>query len=342
MMVGEVRDRETAEIAIRVALTGHLVFSTLHTNDAASGVTRLVDIGIEPYLVSSSVEAFIAQRLIRQLCPHCKAEDKNQPKQIIESIARDLNSSPAEIKLFKGVGCDKCNFTGFYGRTAIYEILLVDEFIKEIIVKKPIASEVRKAALKRGMHALRQDGWKKVIEGITTPEEIMKVTQEEDDTVAAESFGFDYDKSETLRVHPEEEKPAAEEQFTSTMPSAQQTEGAEKRIYRRLTTEVNVEYKIIKSKEKIAKKIESAEHFSITQNISAGGFLFMSNESLPISAILELKIRLPDTGNPIECLGKVLRIEEAGANKYNIAVCFLDITSADRTRLNKYIEEELG
>src|SRR3989338_8341440 len=125
MMVGEVRDRETADIAIRVALTGHLVFSTLHTNDAASGVIRLIDIGLEPYLVATSVEAFIAQRLVRSICEHCKGEDHELAEEIKPMIARDLNlASPNQVKVYKGKGCKKCNSTGYLGRTAIYEILL--------------------------------------------------------------------------------------------------------------------------------------------------------------------------------------------------------------------------
>ncbi|MCK4423315.1 MAG: type II/IV secretion system protein, partial [Candidatus Omnitrophica bacterium] len=181
MMVGEVRDLETAEIAIRVALTGHLVFSTLHTNDAASGITRLVDIGVGPYLVASSVEAFIAQRLVRLICPHCKVEDASQPKEIRARIARELKLDLAEkITLFKGNGCKECNFTGFHGRAAIFEILLVDEVIKDLVSKKASSMQIKKKAIERGMQTLRQDGLKKVIAGLTTPEEVMKLTQAEE------------------------------------------------------------------------------------------------------------------------------------------------------------------
>ena len=180
MMIGEVRDKETAEIAIRVALTGHLVFSTLHTNDAASGIIRLVDIGVEPYLVATSVEAFIAQRLVRSICPDCKTEDKDQPGEIRDMIARDMRLNSGEgIKFFKGKGCKKCNSTGYFGRTAIYEILLVNENIKELILKKVSSAVIKNAAVLNGMYTLRQDGWRKVLAGTTTPEEVMKLTEAE-------------------------------------------------------------------------------------------------------------------------------------------------------------------
>ncbi|MDD5255446.1 MAG: ATPase, T2SS/T4P/T4SS family, partial [Candidatus Omnitrophica bacterium] len=177
IMVGEVRDIETAEIAIRVALTGHLVFSTLHTNDAASGITRLIDIGVEPYLVVSSVEAFIAQRLIRLICPDCKYEDESAPVELKSQIAQEMGlKSIEEVKIYRGKGCPSCNFTGFFGRTAIYEILLIDEEIKDMILKKAPPGQIKKFALSKGMRTLRQDGWYKTISGITTPEEVMKVT----------------------------------------------------------------------------------------------------------------------------------------------------------------------
>src|SRR3989338_4007110 len=186
IMVGEVRDLETAEIAIRVALTGHLVFSTLHTNDAASGIIRLIDIGIEPYLVATSVEAFIAQRLVRSVCPDCKTEDKDQPAEIKDMIARDMRLSSGEgIKFFKGKGCKICNATGYFGRTAIYEILLVNEAIKELILKKVSSAVIKNAAVLNGMYTLRQDGWRKVIAGVTTPEEVMKLTESEKDEPSA-------------------------------------------------------------------------------------------------------------------------------------------------------------
>jgi general secretion pathway protein E/type IV pilus assembly protein PilB len=188
MMVGEIRDFETAELAIRSALTGHLVFSTLHTNDAAGAVARLLNIGIEPYLAASSVEAFIAQRLVRLICPACKKIDANVPDNIKQIISQDIAGSKtemkhlkaSEIKFYKGQGCKECNFTGYKGRTAIHEILLADKSVRELMLKKASTDEIREVAVSRGMKTLRLCGWKKVIEGLTTPEEILRVTQSED------------------------------------------------------------------------------------------------------------------------------------------------------------------
>jgi len=164
MMVGEVRDFETAELAIRTALTGHLVFSTLHTNDACSGVTRLLDMGIEPYLVASSVEAFIAQRLVRVICPKCKEEIKEKSLNIEGSV-------------YRGKGCEDCKFTGYHGRTAIYEILFIDDPIRELILKKASAVEIKKKALNLGMKTLKDHGLEKVLEGKTTIEEVLRVVE---------------------------------------------------------------------------------------------------------------------------------------------------------------------
>ena len=188
MMVGEIRDFETAELAIRSALTGHLVFSTLHTNDAAGAVARLLNIGIEPYLVASSVEAFIAQRLVRLICPECKKIDTAVPDNIKLVISQDMAKSKSglkdskigEIKFYRGQGCKDCNFTGYKGRTAIHEILVVDKPIRELMLRKASTDELRDKAVSQGMKTLRLCGWKKVIDGLTTPEEILRVTQAEE------------------------------------------------------------------------------------------------------------------------------------------------------------------
>ena len=334
MMIGEVRDRETAEIAIRVALTGHLVFSTLHTNDAASGIIRLVDIGVEPYLVATSVEAFIAQRLVRSICQHCKIEDKDQSQEIKNKIAKDLKmQSLDQVKLYKGKGCKKCNSTGYYGRTAIYEILVIDDTIKELIVRKVSSDEIKNAAIKRGMHTLRQDGWRKVIEGITTPEEVMKLTDLEDDE--QQEF-LPLVKTKDIESKTHETKETVDKRNTYES----------RRIYARLSTKVNVSYKVINTKGKTSKQKDSKEQYSITEGISVGGLQFISNEAVSLGSILELKIDLPDAGSAIVCLAKVLRVElkdeEGEAKKgFYISVCFLDISGAERVRLNKYVEEEL-
>lgn len=178
MMVGEVRDYETAEITIRVALTGHLVFSTIHTNDAAGGVTRLIDMGVEPFLVASAVECFIAQRLVRVICNKCKKEFKPDKEILRELGVSRLNLS--KIKLCRGQGCEACRFTGYKGRTAIYEVLEMSDPIRELILKRASSDQIKKKALSLGMRTLRQDGWEKIKKGITTPAEVIRVTQEED------------------------------------------------------------------------------------------------------------------------------------------------------------------
>ena len=171
MMVGEVRDPETAEITIRSALTGHLVFSTLHTNDAAGGITRLLDMGIEPFLVSSSVLCFIAQRLVRVVCQECQ-EDVPAPPALREQF--EVKDLPRTLK--RGRGCPTCKGTGYRGRTAIYEFLVVDDPIQQMILKRASSHEIRRAAQQHGMRALRQDGWLRITQGLTTPQEVLRVT----------------------------------------------------------------------------------------------------------------------------------------------------------------------
>jgi len=179
MMVGEIRDLETAEIAIRVALTGHLVFSTVHTNDAASSITRLVNMGIEPYLISSSVICIIAQRLVRLVCPYCKTEVG-----IAEDVVRQFDPTPDSSfsKAVEGKGCEACRFTGYLGRTGIYEILIMNERVAESIDRKTPANKIKEQARTLGMRTLRQDGWEKIKMGLTTVGEVLRVTQEEGDS----------------------------------------------------------------------------------------------------------------------------------------------------------------
>ena len=176
MMVGEIRDVETARIAIQAALTGHLVFSTLHTNDAPSSVTRLLDIGIEPYLVASSVIAVVAQRLIRVICPECRSEYEPSKEELAEiGLKRDDLAKDGLIYL--GMGCERCIETGYVGRTAIYELMPIVEDVRDLIVARSGASIIKEAALKRGMKTLRMDGARKVCEGQSTIEEVLRVTQ---------------------------------------------------------------------------------------------------------------------------------------------------------------------
>jgi type II secretion system protein E len=178
VMVGEIRDQETAEIAIRASLTGHLVFSTLHTNDAPSAFTRLIDMGIEPFLVASSVEAVMAQRLVRTICPHCKTEQK-----VDADYLRRIGFPEDEIgtaKFWHGTGCEECRQQGYQGRKGIYELLLVSEAIRPLIMNRANATAIAQRAMEAGMRTLRTDGWNKVKNGETTIEEVLRVTQMEE------------------------------------------------------------------------------------------------------------------------------------------------------------------
>jgi type IV pilus assembly protein PilB len=175
MLVGEIRDKETAEVAIQSALTGHLVLSTLHTNDAPSSVIRLIDMGIEPFLISSSVIGVIAQRLVRKICPYCKKEAPVTDE--IKAVMEEFNVSPGEIRLFYGEGCPHCKQTGYKGRTAVFELMVINEPIRELIYGHASLSEIRDAAIKKnGMVTLKEDGLLKIGAGITTMEEVVRAT----------------------------------------------------------------------------------------------------------------------------------------------------------------------
>ncbi|MBU0650872.1 Flp pilus assembly complex ATPase component TadA, partial [bacterium] len=175
IMVGEIRDVETARMSIQASLTGHLVLSTLHTNDAASTVTRLLDMGIEAFLITSTLNGVIAQRLVRKLCQNCK--EIIQPT---DAILKEINLFPKDVqgkKFYVGKGCNMCNNTGYKGRTGLYEILKMDDEIKHLIINRASTAEIREQARKNGMILLREDGIKKVFDGITTLEEIIKETR---------------------------------------------------------------------------------------------------------------------------------------------------------------------
>lgn len=175
IMIGEIRDRETAEIAIHASLTGHLVFSTLHTNDAASAATRLIDMGIEPFLVASSVVAVLAQRLLRQICPDCKTPYTPGAEELSK-----LGLDPKRpMTLYRGAGCQACSQTGYRGRTGIYELLVLDDEVRRLIGAKADSSVIKQAAIAKGMITLKQEGTAKVVQGVTTMEEVMRITQQE-------------------------------------------------------------------------------------------------------------------------------------------------------------------
>jgi general secretion pathway protein E len=175
VLVGEIRDLETAEIAVQASLTGHLVFSTLHTNDAPSAATRLVDMGLEPYLVASSVEVVVAQRLVRLICPKCKEEMPRSDADLLRSQFGDL----VPTTLYHGKGCRNCQNTGYRGRTGIFELMLCNDEIRSLILERAPSHEIRKVAIKDGMKNLREDGWRLVAEGRTTIEEVFRNTKDE-------------------------------------------------------------------------------------------------------------------------------------------------------------------
>lgn len=174
MLVGEIRDKETAEIAVQAALTGHLVLSTLHTNDAPSSIIRLIDMGVEPFLISSSVIGVMAQRLVRKICMHCKKEVKLTSE--IMKIFEEYNLSREEIKLYKGEGCRFCNGTGYKGRLGIFELIKITDTLRNLITGSAPLEKIREVALREGMHTLKEDGLRKVGRGITTLEEVIRVT----------------------------------------------------------------------------------------------------------------------------------------------------------------------
>jgi type II secretory ATPase GspE/PulE/Tfp pilus assembly ATPase PilB-like protein len=175
VLVGEIRDTETAEIAIQASLTGHLVFSTLHTNDAPGALTRLVDMGIEPYLVASSLEAVLAQRLVRVICPGCK-----EPLSAGElaPLRRRFGDELPEV-LYKGRGCRRCQETGYRGRIGIFEVMVVTDEVRSLVLENTAAHELRKVAARQGMRSLRDDGFRHVREGRTTVEEVLRVTKDD-------------------------------------------------------------------------------------------------------------------------------------------------------------------
>jgi len=177
VMVGEIRDYETAEIATHASLTGHLVFSTLHTNDSAGAITRLIDMGIEPYLVSSSVIAIAAQRLVRTICPHCKA-----PLEVSEVQLREIGLTPKDVPdghIYHGPGCNKCFGSGYLGRTAIFEMLVMDSQARRLTLQRVDSGTIKEKAVDLGMRTLRADGARRVAMGVTTIEEVVRVTQED-------------------------------------------------------------------------------------------------------------------------------------------------------------------
>jgi len=177
VMVGEIRERETAEIAVQAALTGHLVLSTLHTNDAAGTITRLLDMGVEDYLVTSTLNGVAAQRLVRRLCQACRRQEPALPE-LIEHLGLERFAPEGPVALWHAVGCEQCNGTGYRGRTGVVELLVVDDAIRRLILRRAEAKELQRAALEGGMVSMYEDAMRKAIDGVTTVEEVLRVTRD--------------------------------------------------------------------------------------------------------------------------------------------------------------------
>jgi general secretion pathway protein E/type IV pilus assembly protein PilB len=175
VLIGEIRDQETAQIAVQASLTGHMVFSTLHTNDAPGALTRLVDMGVEPYLVASSLEAVMAQRLVRVLCEDCKEEDATARTRALRERVEQLRGA----RIFRAVGCKNCRMTGFTGRRAIFELMTMSTSIRTILLRGGSSVEIKDAAKREGMRLLIEDGWRLVSDGVTTPSEVLRVSKDE-------------------------------------------------------------------------------------------------------------------------------------------------------------------
>jgi general secretion pathway protein E/type IV pilus assembly protein PilB len=181
VLIGEIRDRETAEIAVQASLTGHLVFSTLHTNDAPGATTRMIDMGVEPYLVASSLEMVAAQRLVRLICPQCKEEAPAEEAEKLRAVFGD--EVPKTI--YRGKGCRNCQGAGYRGRQALFEMMPISDEIRRLILDRASSREIRKTAIEQDMKSLREDGWRMIREGRTTPEEVLRMTKDEELTVGA-------------------------------------------------------------------------------------------------------------------------------------------------------------
>lgn len=334
IMVGEVRDLETAEIAIRTALTGHLVFSSLHTNDAASGITRLIDMGVEPYLVASSVEAFVGQRLVRVICPKCKQEDKGVTPGIKQELMTSLDmTDESQVKFYRGLGCDHCNNTGYYGRMAVYEILLMDDNIRAMMLEKPRSESIKAIAMQQGMSSLRQNGWKAVLDGITTYEEVLNVTVKDKPIALEEKKSKD---------QPKALKTPSEYRFIKLKkPKDSTPKNFDSRIYPRAYDPVEIRYQLTKRDPMNPENIvtDGVEYKGVSEDISAGGMSFVSKVLLPAGSILDIRINIGKENQIIQCLAKVSRIEEDSlSNVYTIVCYYLDISSSDRTLINYFVK----
>lgn len=328
MMVGEVRDFETADIAIRVALTGHFVLSTLHTNDAASGVTRLIDIGVEPYLVVSSIVAFVAQRLVRVVCPSCRVEDDDVLPEMKKKIAQELNFPETyEIKTYKGKGCKDCRQSGFQGRTTIHEILIMSDDIRQLVFAKASAEEIKKAARKQGMQTLRQDGWRKVVKGLTTVGEVLETTATDLDLTPRGAVMSVKKNSSSSAVLPEPKEVKADEQ----------------RSYPRKEVEATVDYRVMSVQNETAGLYSKSDwvYDNELEDLSASGAAFYVSEPCCPGQLVEIQINLIGERTHVRTMARIIRsgiylAEKDKRKAYSMGVQFVAIASEDRAQLELF------
>ncbi len=371
MMVGEVRDLDTADIAIRAALTGHLILSTLHTNDAASGVTRLLDIGVEPYLIASSVVAFIAQRLMRMICPYCKTEDQRVSPEVKKLIENEYGIPQEDIRIFRGSGCEQCSQTGFRGRIAIHEVLPLTEGIRKIIMDRMPAESIKTEAVRQGMTTLRYGGWEKVLSGITTPEEVLETTEEDEPELLASEAGRDSSKEVRSAVVKIEDKlPGALAPALRPAGKSPDFQYINLRKFQRIAIDIPLIFRIIDYKERMPLTPQAKTELALLEfkghvrDISAGGIYFSIYDQeisggyqeavegafslgqvLESGSILEIRIILPNGEKPVGCMAKILRVmhlsEPSESMKEpfcRVGAAFLSIDSEDRARLIKFFE----
>lgn len=349
MMVGEVRDLETADIAIRVALTGHLILSTLHTNDAASGVTRLLDIGVEPYLVASSVNAFIAQRLVRMICPKCKTEDTSVTAAVKETMRRELGLGlDAPLKVFRGAGCEACGKSGYQGRIAIYEILTVSPLISRLIFERVQADEIKRTACQEGMETLRRQGWKKVLQGLTTPEEVIEAAPDDEGLFAPSAHAASPAPAPAAVPLPPPAQPPvtlSAKEKSKAEPEEDDSYFSNRRAYVRRRVALIFRYREIDLEKDDLSTDAGAQalyHTAVTEDISANGLSFTLGHELLPGMTLDVRLKLPD-GPEISCVSRVVRVMKTLASDegpasfvYQTGVTFLAINSTDRARLEKF------
>ncbi|MCA9400868.1 MAG: Flp pilus assembly complex ATPase component TadA [Candidatus Omnitrophica bacterium] len=350
IMVGEVRDLETAEMAIRTALTGHLVFSTLHTNDAASGITRLVDMGVEPYLVASSVEAFVAQRLVRVICPKCKIVDDQPIAGITEEIKRSLRlSDDIPITIYKGEGCEYCSQTGYYGRIAIYEILHMNDMIRAAILEKPRSDYIKKIARQEGLITLRQNGWQAVLNGFTTPYEVMNVSvRDEEIDLGGKPVPISLTPVKSFK--PSEKTDPDVEPLTEgesredgQFPSKDEDKTArplafESRIYPRLETNLSFQWRSFTAEDNQS-ELKAAQML----DLSAGGVRFVAKENLSVGSLLDVELPLLETHQHLTCRVKVCRTMPYGQDNQSflISAYYLNLSHSDRGIISKFVNKML-